>query len=167
MFKKIMTIFKRDLKVNLREFLSLYILVVPILFAVAINLFTPGINDTTVNLALLEGENSEQISYFKNFAKVELFENIDSIKERVKGRDDIVAILPDGDEYYIMPQGNESELVVEFAKTLNAFYELDVNIEDTNAEIIDFGRTVPPLKQQLVNTAILFVSILGGDAYSD
>lgn len=162
MLKRIWTIFTRDLKVNLKNFISIYIFIVPIIFAIAINIFTPGINDTTINLALLEGENPEQGTYFKNFADVELFENIDSIKDRVKERDNIVAILPDQEKYYIMPQGNEPERVIEFAKMLNAFYELDIQIEDTNAEIKDFGRTVPPLKEQLVNTAVLFISILGG-----
>ena len=73
MFRKILTIFRRDLKVNLKDALALYIIIFPILFAIAINLFTPGINDTTVNLALLEGENPAQVEYFKQFAKVELF----------------------------------------------------------------------------------------------
>ena len=53
MFRRIWTIFKRDLKVNTKDFISLYILIIPILFAVLINLFTPGINDTTINLALI------------------------------------------------------------------------------------------------------------------
>ncbi|MFW5787983.1 MAG: ABC transporter permease [Halanaerobiales bacterium] len=162
MLTRIWTIFTRDLKVNLKNFISIYIFIVPIIFAIAINIFTPGINDTTINLALLEGENPEQVAYFKNFADVELFEDVDSIKDRVKDRDDFVAILPDQEDYYIMPQGNEPERVIEFARMLNAFYELDIQIEDTNAKIKDFGRTVPPLKEQLVNTAILFISILGG-----
>lgn len=162
MFKKIWTIFMRDLKVNTRDFLSLYILVVPFLFAIAINIFTPGINDTTVNLALVEGDNQEQIDYLKDFAKVELFEDIDAIEDRVKRRDNILGIIPEGEGYYIMTQGNEPEFLVEYAKTLNTFYELDVQIEDSNAEIIEFGRTVPPLKKLLVNAAMLFTSILGG-----
>lgn len=162
MLGKIWAIFKRDLKVNLKDFLSLYIIIVPILFGVLINVFTPGINDTTVNLALLDGENPEQIEYFENFSKVELFEDVDSIRKRVEARDSIIGIIPEGDKYYIMTQGNESEMVVEFAKLLNTFYQLDVKVEDTNAKIIDFGRTVPPLKKQLVNSAILFISVLGG-----
>ena len=35
MLNKIWSIFMRDLKVNLRDFLSLYILVIPILFGLA------------------------------------------------------------------------------------------------------------------------------------
>lgn len=162
MIKKIWNIFLRDLKANMRDFVSLYIIIVPLLFGIVINIFTPGINDTTVNLALLEGENPEQISYLKDFAKVELFSDIDKIKERVEKRDNIVGIIPEGDGYYIMVQGNEPESVVEYAKMLNTFFQLDVQIEDTNAEIKEFGRTVPPLKKALVNGSMLFISVLGG-----
>lgn len=162
MIKKIWSIFARDVRVNSRDFISLYIIIVPILFAIAINIFAPGINDTTVNIAMLEGENPEQIAYLKDFAKVELFEDVDSIQERVERRDNIVGIVPEGDGYYIMIQGNEPESVVEYAKLLKTFNEMDTQIEDTTAELIEFGKTVPPTKKLLVNVAILFASILGG-----
>lgn len=162
MFKKIWAIFIRDFKVNSRDFLALYILILPILFGIAINIFTPGINDTTVNLALIEDENEEKIAYYKDFAKVEVFKDVEGVKKRVNKRDNIVGILPKDDEYYILAQGNEPESVIEMAKLLKTYYELDVQIENTNAEIIKFGRTVPPLKKVLVNIAILFTSILSG-----
>lgn len=162
MIKKIWTLFRRDLKVNTRDFLALYIIVFPILFALGINLLTPSINDTTVNLALIEGENPAQITYLKDFAKVELFKDAAVVENRVAKRDDIIGILPKGDDYYVLQQGNEREEVVHFAKVLLTFYELDVQIENSNAEIIELGRTVPPLKKLLVNIAILLTSVLGG-----
>lgn len=162
MFIRIWTIFKRDLKVNLKDFISLYIFVIPILFAILINLFSPGINDTTINLALIEGENKNQVEYLEQFSKIELFKNVDEIKERVEERDAMIGIIPENGEYYIMTQGNEPEEIVDYAKLLNSFYQLDINIGDSNGELIEFGRTVPPLKKTLVNASILFISVLGG-----
>ncbi|MBT2732241.1 ABC transporter permease [Carnobacterium sp. ISL-102] len=162
MLNKIWIIFKRDLKVNSKDFISLYILVVPILFAVLINVFSPGINDTTVDLALIKGENTVQVEYLEQFAKIELFENTAEIKNRVEKRDAIIGIIPENDGYYLMTQGDEPEGVVEYAKLLTSFYELDMNVEDSTSEIIEFGRTVPPLKKILVNISILFISILAG-----
>ena len=162
MFRKILTIFRRDLKVNMKDALALYIIIFPILFAIAINLFTPGINDTTVNLALLEGENPAQVEYFKQFAKVELFDDEDAIEERLLERDDMVAILPEGDSYYILAQGNESEQIVDYAKLLNTFYALDVSVEDSVAQIVSLNRIVPPIKKMLVNAVMIFASVLGG-----
>lgn len=162
MFRRVWTIFKRDLKVNSKDFISLYILVIPILFAVLINLFAPGINDTTINLALIEGENKNQVEYLEQFAKVELFKNVDEVRARVEKRDAIIGIIPEDGKYYILTQGDEPKGIVDYAKLLNSFYQLDINIEDSNGELIEFGRTVPPLKKTLVNTSILFISILGG-----
>lgn len=162
MFKRMWTIFIRDLKVNSKDFISLYIFIIPILFAVLINIFAPGINDTTANLALIEGENEKQVEYFEQFAKVELLENVDAVAERVEKRDTIIGILPEGNGYYLMTQGNEPEGVIEMAKMLKSFHELDISMDQSNGQIIEFGRTVPPLKKTLVNIAILFVSILGG-----
>ncbi|WBW95636.1 ABC transporter permease [Oceanirhabdus sp. W0125-5] len=162
MFKKIWTIFLRDLKASKRDFIALYIIVFPVLFAFGINLLTPSINDTTVNLALIEGENPAQVEYLKDFAKVEVFKDVEAVEKRIAKRDDIIGIIPDGEDYYILQQGNEGEEVVGYAKALLTFYEQDVQIEDTNAEIIELGRTVPPLKKLLVNLTILLTSILGG-----
>lgn len=162
MSNKIFSIFTRDLKVSLRDFIALYIILFPVIFAVIINIFTPGINDTTISLALLEGDNPGQVAYFEGFAKVELFDSVKEIERRLEKRDNTVAILPDGDDYYILTQGNEPEGVVEYAKALRAFQDFDVSVEDSKAEIIEFGRVIPPMKKMFVNVAIMFTSVLGG-----
>ncbi|WDV47421.1 ABC transporter permease [Clostridiaceae bacterium M8S5] len=162
MLKKIFQIFKRDVKVNSREFISLYIILFPIILAIGINLFAPDINDTTISLALLENDN-KQIDYLKDYANIELYKNTDEIEKRVNRRDAVIGIaLKDNGEYYILSQGNEPTYVVEMAKLLKSFYELDLKVEDTNVTLHSFERTVPPLKKMLVNCSILMISVLGG-----
>jgi ABC-type multidrug transport system permease subunit len=162
MLKKIWIIFIRDIRVNTREFMTLYMMIIPLVLAVGINLLSPGINDTSVNFALVENENPEQAAYFDDFAHVELFSDQQRVEDRVRSRDDVVGILPKDNGYYIMTQGNESELVLEYAKLLNVLYESDVQLEDARSEIIEFGRTVPPLKKMLVNMLLLLISMLAG-----
>ena len=162
MLKRIWIIFMRDIKVNTRDFMALYIILFPILFAIGINLLTPSINETTVEIAMIENENIEMEEYLADFAKIELFKDEETIISRIEKRDNIVGILPEGDSYYILNQGNEPEMVTDFAKLLKTFYELDVKLENTNAEVIDFGETVPPLKKMLVNVSLILISILGG-----
>jgi hypothetical protein len=163
MLKKIWAVFIRDLRVNTREFITIYLLSVPILFALAINALAPSINDTTVKLAMVEGENPAQVEYLEDFARVKLFKDADAVTERVERRDHWVGIVPDGDgSYYIMTQGNESEMVTEYARALQALYTLDATVDESNAEIIEFGMDTPPLKKMLVNIAIIFSSVLGG-----
>ncbi|NDL67461.1 ABC transporter permease [Anaerotalea alkaliphila] len=162
MLGKVFVLFKRDLKVGLRDFISLYIIVFPVLFALVINIFIPGINETTVNLALLEGENLEQAAYLDNFADVELFDSEEAMEERLRKRDNIIGILPGESGYVLATQGNEPESVVEYAKALVTYHAFGVTVQDTRGEIVDFGRTMPPLKRMLVAWAVLFASVLGG-----
>jgi len=162
MLKRILTIFARDLKVNMREFLTLYMMIIPLILAVGINFISPSINDTSVNLALVENENPKQAAYFDDFAHVELFSDEQRVEDRVRSRDDVVGILPKDNGYYIMTQGNEPESILEYAKLLNVLYESDVQLEDARSEIVEFGRTVPPLKKMLVNMLLLLISMLAG-----
>jgi len=162
MLKKIWIIFIRDIRVNTREFMTLYMMIIPLILAVGINFLSPGINDTSVNFALVENENLKQAAYFDDFAHVELFSDKQRVEDRVMARDDVVGILPKDNGYYIMTQGNEPESVLEYAKLLNVLYESDVQLEDASSEIIEFGRTVPPLKKMLVNMLLLLISMLAG-----
>jgi ABC-2 type transport system permease protein len=160
--KKMIAIFSRDLKVSFRNFIALYIIVFPLLFGVIINIFTPGINDTTIKMALLKGENVRQIQYFRDFAEVELLDSLEEVEDRVSKRDDIIGVVPEEDSYYILAQGNEPEFMTDFAKTLLVLFQNRVTLEDSTAEIVDFGRTMPPMKKMLVNTAIMLYSVMGG-----
>lgn len=162
MLKKVFVIFFRDVKVNSREFMTLYIMSAPILFAIVINLLTPSINDTTVNLALIQGENDQLVSYMEDFAKVSEYEDLEAVEERVGRRDDVFGLLKDGDSYYVLKQGDELEELVDFAKMLVAFYEEGANIEDTTAVMTDFGHEEPPLKRLLVIIFMMFTAIMGG-----
>ncbi len=162
MLKRILIIFFRDLRVNSREFMTLYMMVIPLLLAVGINFLSPSINDTSVNLALVKNENPGQAAYFDDFAHVELFGDEKKVEDRVSGRDDVIGVLPKANGYYIMTQGNEPESVLEYAKLLNVLYESDVQLEDARSEIIEFGRTVPPQKKMLVNVLLLLISMLSG-----
>jgi len=163
MIKKVLLIFQRDLKTSVRSFITLYIILVPVIFAVIINVFSPGINDTTVEIVLLDGENPQQSEYFKQFAKVELLETLEDVEDRVRKRDNIIAVLPDQkDEYFILTQGNEPDFIVDYVRNLIAFDNYDIGMEDSIAEIVDYGREIPPLKKLMVNAAMIFTSILGG-----
>lgn len=163
MISNILTIFKRDLKVNLRNFIPLYIIIAPVILAVGINIFTPGIADTTINLALLKNDSSEQINYYKTIANVELFSTEEDIIKRVNKRDHIIGILPDNDgNYYMLAQGNEPESVIEFSKLVKSLYDIDATLKDTNTTLVDFGYTTHPIKKLAVTVTLLMTSVLGG-----
>ncbi len=162
MIKKIYLVFIRDFRVNFRDFLALYIILAPVILGVGINLLVPSLNETTVRLAMLEGEDAEKVEYLEQFAIVELFPDLEAVTERLEKRDNIVAIVPEGESSYILAQGNEPEGVVDFARLLNSYHLLDIQIEDATVEFKSFGLTESPLKKILVNVVILMTSVLGG-----
>lgn len=152
----------RDFKVNTRDFIALYILVVPVVFGFGIQALAPSVNDTTVRLAMLKSDNPVKAEYLEQFAKVEVFADMEDLTARVEKRDNIVAIISEGDSSYILTQGNEPESVMDFAKLVNSFYELELDVDETTAKFESFGRTESPLKKMLVNISLLFTSVLAG-----
>jgi len=162
MLKKILRVLQKDFKTSRRDFMAVYIMIAPILIAIAIAIFTPGLNDTTVNLAMLESDDAEHIEYMEQFAKVELFESVGDMESRVEKRDDLAALIPVGDNYEILLQGNEPEAVETFAVTLEALYELDATKDETTAQLMSFGHTVPPLKTMFVNMMVSLTVMLSG-----
>ncbi|MFC1917876.1 ABC transporter permease [Chloroflexota bacterium] len=162
MIKKLLIIFKRDFLSARRDVMATYMMVIPLILAVGITLFAPGLNDTTVKLAMLKSDDIKHIEYMEQFSKVELFNNVDELERRVEKRDDIVALAPKGNGYEIILQGNESEIVEDYAVLLNTLYELGSTEEETTAQLISFGRTVPPIKTMLVVMLISMTVLLSG-----
>ena len=162
MVRKIWTIFIRDAKVNMRDFIAVYILVAPLLFAFGIQALAPSVNDSTVRLAMLASDDHAKAEYLEQFAKVEIFPDMEALTTRLEKRDHLIGIIPEGDTSYILTQGNEPENVTEYAKLLNAYHALGLDVAETTAEFESFGRTESPLKKMLVNISLLMVSILAG-----
>lgn len=162
MRKKIWTVFTRDIKVNTREAIPLLIIILPLLLAIGINLITPGINDTTVNVAMVKNDNIKQQAYFDNFAHVELFDNRQAVEKRIMERDSMLGIIQEGEAYIILAQGNEPETVLEYTKLIKSLFEKGARLEDARTEIVEFGRVTPPLKKLMVNALLLLNAVLAG-----
>lgn len=162
MLKKILVVLKKDFKTSGRDFMALYIILVPVILAAAIVLFMPGLNDTAVHIAMLDGDDPELIAFMERYAKVELFDSAEKAQRRVSRRDDIAALLPADAGHEIHIQGNEPDAVSEYISLLNALYETGAGTQESNARLTSFGHTVPPLKTMLVNMMISMTTMLAG-----
>ncbi len=162
MTKKIIRIFRKDIKIATRDSMLLYIIIIPIILAVGLLLFAPGITDSSLKFALLKEDTTEHINYMKNYAQVELFDSMEELERRVSKRDDVVGLAPLGESYEIILEGNEAEYLLEASKMFNSFYKLGATKENTTAQILSFEKTVPPIKTKLVNMLILMVIMLAG-----
>ena len=155
-------IFGRDLGVSYRDAMSLFMIVIPILLAIGVNFFAPGIEDTTVNLAVIEGENPAAVSYMEDFANITEHKDYEALEKRVLRRDNVMGIVGEGEEAYILTQGNEPDEIVEYAKLLKTYYEEGRQLEDSTAVIESFGVKTPPIKMLWANMGILLTMMLAG-----
>ena len=118
MLKKMLLIFGRDLKISIRDFMSLFMLIIPLVTAICVNIFAPGIEDTTVNIALIKDENPAMAEYLADYANIRFYKDLPAVEDRVMQRDQVVAIVGTDESTYILTQGNESAEVIEFARLL-------------------------------------------------
>jgi len=162
MFKKIIRIFTKDTKVASRDGMLIIIILMPLLLAVGILFFAPGVTDSSIKLALLDSDTTEHIQYMEKYAQVELFSSLSEIERRVNKNDDVAGLVETGDGYEIILEGNESQMVRDYTILLNSYYALGVTEEDTTAQILSFENTVPPLKTKLTNMLILMIVMLSG-----
>lgn len=162
MFRKMLLIFTRDLKMSIRDFMSLFMIFIPFVLAIAVNFFAPGIEDTTVNIALISGENPAMAEYLKDYANISLYPDQQALESRILQRDHVLGIVGQGSESQILTQGNEPDEIVSFARLLKTFYEYDRQPEDSTAVIKAFGVRTPPIKMLWANMGILLMTVLAG-----
>ena len=162
MFRKLLLIFTRDLKVSLRDFMSLFIILFPFVLAIVVNFLAPGIEDTMVNIALQRDENPGMAEYLDDYAHVSFYTDRTAMEERILARDNVVGIVGQGKTAVILTQGNEPEAVVDYARLLKTFFEYGRSAADTTAEIRDFGVKTPPIKMLWANMGILLMTALAG-----
>lgn len=162
MLRKVGAIFLRDLYGNARDAVAMMILLFPLVFALGINLIVPGIYDTTVNVAMVRGADEARAAFFAQFANVELLGSEQAVETRVKQRDAVLGIVQAGEGTVILTQGNETESQVDYAKLINVLFDANVQLSDAHAELVEFGRTVPPIKKTMVNALLLFITIFAG-----
>ena len=160
--KNIIRIFRKDAKIATRDMMLIYIIIIPIICAIGILLFDPSIEDSSINLAILETAPLEYRQYMETYAKVEVFKDLKALERRVLKRDDIAGVIMEGDSFKIILEGNEDPALEYGAKVLNSQYKLGSTRENTTAMISSFNKTVPPLKTLLTNTLILLIIMLSG-----
>jgi len=162
MLRRIIAVTMRDLKSGTRDFIAVYIMIAPVLLALVLRAIVPGAGASTVKMAVLETADEAMIEYLEGYGKVETYRSGDAIKSRVRRTDDIFGVVPDGAEFLVIEQGNESkggrELVT---SVVNGWVNRDLPMP-IDVRISDVGWELSPLKQQGANFLIVFCSVFGG-----
>ncbi|MBO1264221.1 ABC transporter permease [Proteiniclasticum sp. SCR006] len=162
MLKKILAIMGRDTKSGMRDYMILYILVVPFLIAVILNMLTSSVSQSILRFAVDDTVTEEEISYFTQYAKVEEFESEEVLLERVEALDDVYGITKDANGFQVVTQGNEKVDMQEMAVLLlDSLSNEDIEVPVT-LTVSDVGWKLSPIKQYGGSLLAVFISIFGG-----
>ena len=155
-------IFLRDLRLSLRSFISLWIILAPVLLAALLQLATPGITDSFLHIALMQDAPESKTTFYQQYAAVHPVRNEQEMAQRVLRRDMVLGLMPleDG-SYEILAQGNEPPYILDAIKLLKT-YEETGTAPAGSVSFSDLGRTTPPLKTMLITSLLMLVTILSG-----
>lgn len=161
--KRILAIFKRDLISNFREFMLVYILVAPLILSVGLRFFIPSVNTTGLTFALDTRVANAVVEEFEKYGSVELYGDLDQLKERVNEIDDVPGLtIGEKGQYVMIVEGNENENLIKPILT-----SLEKRSEPVfQFEFSDIGYTLSPVASvgtvSVIITAILLSGMLIG-----
>ncbi|ABR50738.1 ABC-2 type transporter [Alkaliphilus metalliredigens QYMF] len=108
--KRILSIFKRDMKSSSREFLLFYLMIAPILIAIGLRFFIPSVNMISYQFALDNQIEQGVVETFKEYGSVALLEGREAIEDRVGRVDEVIGVTQDQQGHFIIVlEGNEGE----------------------------------------------------------
>lgn len=159
--KRIISIFKRDVKSGAREFLLLYIMLAPIIISIGLRFFIPSVDAISFQFALDEILQTEVIEIFNRYGKVELFDGRELIEERVNKIDDIIGITrnPEG-RYIVILEGNEKESSKYIAQQI--LNKLQGKTTDIFISFRDIGVHISSIAVYGASSIIIMAIILSG-----
>jgi ABC-2 type transport system permease protein len=108
MFRQILTILRRDLISTSRDAILLYITLVPIVLSFGVRFLLPSVGQASIQVAVTEEDGGALAAAFAPYAEVDVVRDRDELEQRVLAYDDTVGILPAGDGYTLVLEGNES-----------------------------------------------------------
>lgn len=160
--KRVISIFIRDFKSSIREFLLLYMMVGPLLLTFGFSLFIPSSEAASLQFAMVEGIDQNVISHFEKYGSVDLFSDIDALNNRVLDIDDVAGIVEDeGGALAVILEGNEGHdtetVPLKIIQDFQGNYNTPIAYETSSV-----GETKSPLLIIGGAALMMTVIILGG-----
>lgn len=143
---KVLRVLKRDVKSGMRDFMIIFVAVVPIILAILLNIFLPNAENVSLRFAMKTNADKGLIEAFQNYGDVILRDSSEFINERVNATDEVIGIDFIEGRYKIIMQGNEREGV-----TIPASMILDEYFSGRNSlidvKITNMGHKDSPLRR--------------------
>lgn len=94
---------------SFRDYLMLYMFIAPILLTIGFSFFIPSVQSASLQFAVDENLDREVIKEFEKYGKVEKYNSIEEIKDRVNDVDDVAGITKNNEgKFQVILEGNES-----------------------------------------------------------
>lgn len=143
---KVFKVFKRDTMSAARDFIIFITALLPLILAVALNMFIPDVENVSIRFVLNSNIEKEVEAEFSKYGKVELAVSSEELYERVKGTDEVAGIDYVEGEYVIVLQGNEKIISKNTAAMiLDEYFNPGVSLVDV--KISDVGVEESPVRR--------------------
>lgn len=160
--KNILNILGHDIKSGLRDFMIIFVLIMPLIIAVILNMLTSSISQSTLNVGVDPSIGTEASTYLEKYAKVEHFDNENELRERVSAMDDIYGVIGTEGGYTVIRQGNEKAEMHELLELLlDSMVNEDIEVP-LKLTISDIGWKLSPVKQYGGSLLAVFATVMGG-----
>jgi ABC-2 type transport system permease protein len=108
MIRRIFNLLQQDLTNALRDSILLYMMVAPLLLSLGASLFLPSIDQVTAVFAVPAQADPAFVTELSQYGRVEIYPNLEGVKERVLRMDDAVGFIPEAGSYRLLLEGSES-----------------------------------------------------------
>ncbi|TYP55448.1 ABC transporter permease [Thermosediminibacter litoriperuensis] len=160
--RRIWAIFCRDLSSSMREFLLLYMIFAPIFLALLFRIFISSAGSAALMFAVDERVGEDVIGTFKKYGSVEVYKNVEEIKRRVAGADDVAGItINESGDYIVILDGGETHDTREIPKMIIRDM-VDPRQLEISFSVRDLGVTRSPVARVGAASLILTVFALAG-----
>lgn len=159
--KNIWTIFRRDVKASFRDSMVLYILAMPFVIAVILNLLTTSTSGSSLTVVADPSVDREVVRQLESIGTVEAAADGEALKARVNALDDVYGLRLEDGRYMVYHQGNEKvpmqEVLLMAVDTLIRSDELP----PVEVRVSDIGWKLSPIKQYGGSLLAVFVTVFG------
>lgn len=160
MLKRVLNFIQKDFTSAMRNNVVIYGSLFPILLAIGLSLFLPGVQSMKLTVAIDGDVEQKVIEGWKKYANVEVYDSRDKVQKRVEKPDDVAGVVKKNSEYVILLEGNETGEAKEIATVL-----LDAVLSgklESQYEHISLGKTNSGLREVSASILLLTAILIGG-----
>jgi ABC-2 type transport system permease protein len=158
--KQIYNLMRQDLATALRDNILFYMIVAPLLLALAVRIFLPSVEAAGLNLAVSAELDSEIINRLENYATVELLDDNRAVYDRVEMIDAAPGIVTENEQIILIYEGNEPGNIIDAAGVaLEAAVEGDGLV---SFEYRSLGESASMMREIITLSLLMLALLLGG-----